>query len=182
MGRGALAGPVVAVAVILPRSCRIPGADDSKLLSPATRIKLEKTIRRRALALGIGAASHRYIDRHNIRQATFHAMRLAIGRLSAAFELVLADGEPIPDLACECRGIVGGDHKSLSIACASIVAKVFRDRLMQRLGARFAGYGFERHAGYGTPAHIMAIGELGPSPVHRRSFAPVRRTAPGPTA
>lgn len=177
-----MAGPVVAAAVILPPNCRIPGADDSKLLSPGTRIRLEKTIRRRALALGIGAASHRYIDRQNIRQATFHAMRLAIGRLPSTFELVLADGEPIPGLECECRGIVGGDGKSLSIACASIVAKVFRDRLMQRLGARFAGYGFERHVGYGTEAHMAAIGELGPSPVHRRSFAPVRQTTLGLTA
>jgi ribonuclease HII len=164
----------VAAAVVLPRFCVIRGADDSKKLKPTTRVRLDAVIRLRAAAVGVGAASARFIDRHNIRRATFHAMRLAVARLCTRFDLVLCDGEPIPGLGTECRGVIRGDCRSLSIACASIVAKVFRDRLMQRLDPRFPGYGLARNAGYGTSSHIEAVSTLGPSPVHRRTFAPMR--------
>jgi ribonuclease HII len=161
---------------MLPARAVIRGADDSKLLTPGRRTKLDSAIRRRALAVAIGSASPRFIDRHNIRQATFAAMRLAVGRLRPAPELVLSDGEMLPGLAVECRGVIGGDSRSLTIACASIIAKVYRDRLMQRLATRFPGYGLEKNFGYGTPLHLKAVADIGPSPIHRRSFAPVRQT------
>ncbi len=175
VGRGALAGPVVAAAVILPPGAVIPGADDSKVLSPRKRLCLDRLIRHRCLACAVGAAGHRYIDRYNIAAATFYAMRLAVRRLCVRPVFALADGWQVPELEVPCTGIVRGDQRSLSIACASIVAKVFRDRLMVRLAGRYPGYGFERHAGYGTARHLAALRQLGPSPIHRRTFAPVRR-------
>jgi ribonuclease HII len=177
VGRGALAGPVVACAVVLPPGTEIDGADDSKLLSPARRARLDPEIRDRCLSFSLATANHAYIDRYNIRVATFHAMRLAVNRLDVRPGLVIADGWPIPDLDLPCRGLVGGDRRSLSIACASIVAKVWRDQLMERFSHRYPGYAFEKHKGYGTPQHLRALRELGPSPIHRRSFAPVGAAA-----
>jgi len=170
-----LAGPVVAAAVILAPHTRIVGVRDSKKLSPAQRVRLAKKIRRRALCWAIGAAGHRFIDRHNIHQATFQAMRRAIARLSVRPSLVVADGWKIPELDLPCQGILQGDNRSLSIACASIVAKVYRDQLMARFDSRFPGYQFAQHKGYATPGHLRALQNLGASPIHRGSFEPVRR-------
>ncbi len=180
VGRGALAGPVVAAAVILPPYSEIEGADDSKKLTPLRRLRLEPEIKNRSLAWTVAWASHRFIEQHNIANATFHAMRLAIRRLRIRPGLVMADGWAIPGLGLPCEGIIHGDSLSLSIACASIVAKVWRDRLMTRLSQRYPGYGLARHKGYGTPAHIQALRELGPSPIHRRTFAPVRNLTATP--
>jgi ribonuclease HII len=159
--------------VVLPRDCRIPGVEDSKQLSARERERLDTVIRRRAVAFAVGAANHRAVDRLDIRQATFLAMRRAVVRLRVTPELVIADGWPVPGLDLPCQGIVGGDRKSLSIACASIIAKVFRDSIMRRFDRHFAGYGFARNKGYGTPQHLQALAELGPSPVHRLTFRPV---------
>jgi len=175
VGRGALAGPVVAAAVVLAPGTVIRGADDSKALSGPKRLRLDWLIRQRCLACAVGAASHHFIDRHNIASATFHAMRLAVNRLRIRPAFALADGWPVSGLDIPCSGVVRGDRRSLSIACASIIAKVFRDRLMVRLADRYPDYGFDRHVGYGTARHLSALKQLGPSPVHRRSFAPVRR-------
>ena len=177
VGRGALAGPVVAAAVILPPHAEIDGADDSKKLTPLRRERLEPEIKRRSLAWAVAWAGHRFIEEHNIANATFHAMRLAVRRLQVRPELVLADGWAIPDIDLPCRGIIHGDRSSLSIACASIIAKVWRDRLMTRLSRRYPGYGLERHKGYGTAAHVQALKELGVSTIHRRTFSPVRELA-----
>jgi ribonuclease HII len=176
-----LAGPVVAAAVILPPHTEIEGADDSKKLTANRRLKLEAEIKQRALAWAVSGANHRYIELHNIANAAFHVMRTAVAQLSVRPALVLADGFTIPDVGIPCRGIIGGDSKSLSIACASIIAKVFRDRLMQKMAGCYPGYGFERHVGYGTAEHLRALRELGPSPIHRRTYAPVRElTAAAP--
>ncbi|MBN2465957.1 ribonuclease HII [candidate division WOR-3 bacterium] len=177
VGRGALAGPVVAAAVILPPHSEIDGADDSKKLTPNLRRKLEVEIKQRVLAWSISSADHRYVERHNVANAAFHAMRKAVKRLDIRPALVLADGFAIPDMKIPCQGIIGGDARSLSIACASIIAKVFRDRLMTSMARRYPGYGFERHVGYGTAEHLRALRELGPSPIHRRTYAPVRAVA-----
>ena len=180
VGRGALAGPVVAAAVILPPHTEVEGADDSKRLTPLRRERLEPEIKRRSLAWALAVASQRFIEEHNIARATFHAMRLAVRKLPVRPELVLADGWAIPDMGIPCRGIIGGDSQSLSIACASIIAKVWRDRLMTRLSGRYPGYGLDRHKGYGTAEHLRALAELGACPIHRRTFSPVRELATQP--
>lgn len=179
VGRGALAGPVVAGAVVLPRNHDLAGVDDSKKLTASVRERLADAIRRRAVAVSLGAANHRAIDRFDIRQATFLAMRRAVAGLGIVPDLVIADGWPVPGLDLPCKGIVHGDSLSLTIACASIVAKVFRDELMRRFERAFPGYGFARNKGYGTAEHLGAIKRLGPSPIHRLTFRPV---APEPTA
>lgn len=178
VGRGALAGPVVAAAVMLPRHCDVPGADDSKRLTPNSRLRLDSLIRRYAVAVGLGASGPRTIDRINIRRATMRAMRIAFARLNCTVQMALVDGDAVPNLDCQCLPLVGGDRRSLSIACASIVAKVFRDRLMARVASRHPDYGFEANAGYGTPRHLAALRDIGPSPLHRRSFAPLRDGRP----
>lgn len=176
VGRGPLAGPVVAAAVVLPLECRIRGAYDSKCLSPDERDRLAVKISRAAVAVGIGAASPREIDRVNIRRATALAMQRAIRRLSVAPEHLLVDGLPVPELGLEWQtAVVEGDQRVHSIACASIVAKVCRDRLMQRLSVHYPGYGWDHNKGYGTPAHLDALRRLGPTPHHRRSFQPVEQ-------
>jgi ribonuclease HII len=180
VGRGALAGPVVAAAVILPPNVRFRWADDSKKVTQLRREKLDPDIKRRSLAWAISSADHHYIEGHNVANACFHAMRMAIRQLSVRPTLVLADGFKIPRIGLPCRGIIAGDSKSLSIACASIIAKVFRDRLMTRLARRYPGYGFERHVGYGTAEHLRALKELGPSAIHRRTYAPVRELISAP--
>lgn len=179
-GRGPLAGPVVAAAVVLPpRPEPLYGARDSKLLTPARRESLFAEIRRHALAVGVGWAHPGEIDRDNILRASLAAMRRAVDRLGD-WEglLVVVDGDKsIPALVPRQRAVVDGDARSLSTACASIVAKVVRDRWMDDLDRRHPGYGFSTNRGYGTAEHLAALGRLGPSPIHRRSFAPVAACA-----
>jgi len=176
-GRGPLAGPVVAAAVCFPGLALPPAArsliDDSKKLSPARRNAAVAAILE-AGTVGTGAASVAEIDRINILQATLLAMQRAVAALAEAPAAVLVDGNRAPDLPCPARPVVGGDRLSLSIAAASIVAKVTRDRIMARLAAKHPGYGWERNAGYGVAVHRAALAALGPTPHHRRTFAPVR--------
>jgi ribonuclease HII len=175
VGRGPLAGPVVAAAVILPQGCWIPGVTDSKKLSGAQRRELIERISGSCVAFGIGAASAREIDRVNIRGATALAMRRAIQRLPVPADHLLVDGLPVPELGRDSHtAIVQGDACVHCIAAASILAKVTRDRLMERLARRYPGYGWERNMGYGTSEHLDALARLGPTPHHRISFAPVR--------
>ena len=173
-GRGPLAGPVLAAAVILPEGVAIEGVDDSKRLSPALREELAAEICARAICYGIGAASSREIDRLNILRATHLAMQRAVQRLSVTPQHLFVDGLPVPALGEGHTAIVEGDRRVHSIACASILAKVTRDRLMRRLAARYPGYGWEQNAGYGTAEHRAAIQRLGLTPHHRRSFAPAQ--------
>lgn len=172
-GRGPLAGPVVAAAVILDRK-RIPkGLDDSKALSAAARERAFAAITESALAIGVGEASVDEIDLLNIRQATHLAMARAVAALTPAPVCALIDGNDAPALLCPCETLVGGDGRALSIAAASIIAKVTRDRLMARLHEDFPLYGWRDNKGYGTQAHLAALFAHGASPHHRRSFAPV---------
>ncbi|MFO1541056.1 MAG: ribonuclease HII [Chloroflexota bacterium] len=177
VGLGALAGPVIAAAVlVLPGARRVPGVRDSKALTPGRRAELAAEIVARAAAVGVGAASVTEIERWNVRRASHLAMLRALRRLPA-YDHVLVDGRAIAGfaaLAGPTTAIVRGDATVYSIACASIVAKVVRDRLMDRLAARYPVYGWERNAGYGTPDHLAALGLHGASVVHRRGFAPVR--------
>lgn len=176
VGRGPLAGPVVACAVVMPPDRRaIAGVDDSKALTPRERERLAAQIRRAALALALGAASAREIDRYNILNATVLAMRRALARLSVKPDHVLVDGRPLRTLGVEHVSVVGGDARCFSIACASLVAKVTRDRLMIALARRHPAYGWEHNVGYGTPAHLETLHTLGFSPHHRRSFAGARQ-------
>lgn len=177
VGRGALAGPVAAAAVMLAPGARLPGVKDSKQLTPSQRRALEPLIRRQAMAVCVAGVSHRTIDRINILRATLTAMCRAVAGLVSRPDLVIVDGRALPDVQIPCTAIVGGDRCSLSIACASIIAKLWRDRLMARFDLIYPGYGFARNKGYGTPAHLMALRRLGPSPIHRRSFVPVCRAA-----
>lgn len=174
VGRGPLAGPVVAAAVILDPE-RVPaGLDDSKKLPAAIREELFGEIMDKALAVSVASASATEIDRINIRQATLLAMRRAVSALPLAPLHVLVDGNDPPVLSCGCEAIIQGDGQVASIAAASIVAKVTRDRMMARLCRRFPAYGFSAHVGYATPQHRRAIAEHGPCPEHRYSFAPVK--------
>lgn len=171
VGRGPLAGPVVACAILLPHTCRdIDGVGDSKALRADDRLRLAAEIRRVALAIGIGAASVGEIDRVNIYQATAIAMRRAIARIPAPHDLLLIDGSPFRALGLAHHAVVKGDACCLSIACASIIAKVTRDRLMDELDKVHPGYGFAQHKGYGTEEHRDAILKLGRSIAHRDSF------------
>ncbi|KGI78365.1 ribonuclease HII [Oleiagrimonas soli] len=175
-GRGPLAGPVVVAAVILDPARAIRGLDDSKQLSEARRETLYARIVERALAWRIVFVECAQIDRINIYQATLHGMREAARGLDPAAEYLLVDGNKLPDnLPCEAQAVIGGDALEPSIGAASILAKVARDRHMQALDARYPGYGFARHKGYGVPEHLQALQRLGPCPEHRRSFAPVRK-------
>jgi ribonuclease HII len=173
-GRGPLAGPVSAAAVILDPDRPIPGLDDSKKLTPARRDALDLEIRERSLAWSIAWASAEEIDRINILQASMLAMQRAVAALSIRPRRVLVDGNRCPDVGCEARAVIGGDGLVPSIGAASILAKVARDRLMGDLDRVFPGYGFAVHKGYPTRAHIEALRRLGPCPEHRRSFGPVR--------
>ena len=170
VGRGPLAGPVMTAAVILPRDCRILYINDSKKLSEKRREELYGEIMEKAVAVGIGYASHERIDEINILQATYEAMRMAVSKLSVTPDLLLVDAVHIPDVGCRQVSIVKGDARSQSIAAASIVAKVTRDHLMTAFDACFPEYGFAANKGYGTAAHIRALKEAGPSPIHRRTF------------
>ena len=176
VGRGPLAGPVVACAVIMPPDTRaINGVDDSKALGAAERMRLAVKIRERAMCFGLGAASVREIDRVNIYHATVLAMRRALARLRLHPDHVLVDGREIRTLATPHTAIVGGDRRCYSIACASILAKVTRDRLMAALAHRYPNYRWDTNVGYGTPEHWARVHEHGLSPHHRRSFVKARQ-------
>jgi ribonuclease HII len=173
VGMGPLAGPVVAVAVILPESVDLPGLNDSKKLARGARETLAPRIREQALACAAGKVQPREIDRLNIFRAGLEAMRRAVAGLSLAPDHILVDARTIPGVATPQTAIIGGDASDGTIAAASIVAKVHRDAIMRHLDGRYPGYGFGRHMGYGTEQHLEALRRLGPSPVHRCSFAPV---------
>jgi ribonuclease HII len=175
VGRGPLAGPVVAAAVILDPARPIAGLKDSKQLSERKREALAAQIRSDALAWALGRAEVEEIDAINILQASLLAMQRAVAALSLAPELVLVDGNHCPRLACPAQSIVKGDSLVPAISAASILAKVSRDREMLDLDARYPGYGLAQHKGYPSKAHLAALQALGASPVHRRSYAPVRR-------
>ncbi len=169
-GRGPLAGPVVAGAVILPTDCEILYLNDSKKLSASKRDLLYDEIMEKALAVGVGMASPARIDEINILQATYEAMREAISKLQVKPDILLNDAVTIPDVDIRQIPIIKGDAKSVSIAAASIIAKVTRDRLMVQYDEILPGYGFAKHKGYGSWEHIAAIRQMGASPVHRQSF------------
>lgn len=170
VGRGPLAGPVVAGAVILPKDCDILYLNDSKQLTEKKREELYDVIMEKAVAAGLGFVSPERIDEINILQATYEAMREAIGRLSVKPDLLLNDAVTIPQVEIRQVPIIKGDAKSVSIAAASIIAKVTRDRLMVEYDSIFPEYGFASNKGYGAAAHIEALKKYGPCPIHRRSF------------
>jgi ribonuclease HII len=173
-GRGPLAGPVVAAAVVFPAFCKaIRGLRDSKLLAPAVRERLAIVVRGRAIAVAVGAASVREIDRLNIRRASILAMKRALDRLPLRPTHILVDGLPCPELGSPHEAIIDGDALCHSIAAASVIAKTVRDLLMERLAARHPGYGWDSNRGYGTPDHLAALAALGFTRHHRTSFAPV---------
>jgi ribonuclease HII len=174
VGMGPLAGPVVAAAVVLPSDVCVDGVCDSKTIPRAKRETLEAQIRGVALAVALGVVEVEEIDEINIYQAGLLAMRRAVGSLPVAPQHLLVDSRRIPECEIQQTCVDDGDETVYSIAAASIVAKVFRDRLMCELDGRYPGYGFAAHAGYATAAHLTALRSLGPCPVHRRSFAPVR--------
>ncbi len=190
-GRGPLAGPVVAAAVVLGRGRIPPGVRDSKALGEAARERLAREIRASALGCGIGVASVAEIDRLNILQASLLAMARAVrglvGETGLSPRLVLVDGDRTPPLEWPARAVVKGDRRARLIGAASILAKVARDQLMRELDARYPEYGFARHKGYGSREHLAALARLGPCTAHRRSYAPVQALlesspwpAPGP--
>ena len=170
VGRGPLAGPVVAGAVILPKNCEILYLNDSKQLSAEKREQLYDVILEHAVAVGIGIVSPQRIDEINILQATYEAMRQAIEKLNPQPAALLNDAVRIPQVAIQQVPIIKGDAKSVSIAAASIVAKVTRDRMMEQYEEVFPGYGFARNKGYGSKEHIEALQTMGPTAIHRRSF------------
>jgi len=169
-GRGPLAGPVCAAAVILPPNAQIPGLNDSKKLSDKKRRDLYPIIKEQAIAYGIAFADHSEIDEINILQATYLAMERAINQLSVKPELALVDGNRAKDFGIPVQTVVHGDSLSASIAAASVLAKVTRDDYMLQMAEEYPGYGFEIHKGYGTKAHYAALTELGACPIHRMSF------------
>ena len=174
VGRGPLAGPVVAAAVILDDRRTIRGLNDSKLLGAEERERLDVEIRRKAVCWSIGAASVDEIDSINILRAALLAMRRAVEGLAQQPQIVLVDGNQRPELTMAVRTVVGGDAKVRAISAASIIAKVYRDRLCMQLHDEHPQYGFDSHKGYSTPDHLSALREYGACPHHRRSFAPVR--------
>lgn len=173
-GRGPLAGPVIAAAVILDPGRPIQGLADSKSLSAAVRERLAGNIERQSVGWAIGRAEVEEIDRLNILQASLLAMQRAVEALRPCPVRVWVDGVHCPGLSCPVQAVIKGDQKLAAISAASIIAKVWRDREMRRLDAEYPGYGFARHKGYPTAAHVAALARLGVSPVHRRSFRPVQ--------
>ena len=169
-GRGPLAGPVCAAAVILPKHLQIPGLNDSKKLTDKKRRELFPVIQQQAIAYGIGLASEAEIDEINILQATFLAMRRALEQLTVLPEIALIDGNRETDFGLPVKTVVKGDSLSANIAAASVLAKVTRDNIMVELAQQYPEYGFEIHKGYGTKAHYEALRTYGPCPIHRRSF------------
>ena len=169
-GRGPLAGPVCAAAVILPKGLVIPGLNDSKKLSDKRRRELFPIIQQEAVSFGIAFASQEEIDEINILQATFLAMRRAIDQLNPKPDFALIDGNRETDFGVPCKTVIKGDSLSANIAAASVLAKVTRDNWMIEAAEKYPGYGFEIHKGYGTKAHYAALRELGPCPIHRKTF------------
>lgn len=170
VGRGPLAGPVVAAAVILPKECKIEGVNDSKKLSAKKREELYDIILEKAVSYGIGVVSNERIDEINILQATYEAMREALSQLKPKADYILADAVTIPMVSTPQRGIIKGDAKSMSIGAASIVAKVYRDRMMEAYEEVYPGYGFASNKGYGAAEHLEGIKKQGITPIHRRTF------------
>ncbi len=170
VGRGPLAGPVMAASVILPKGLKIPYVNDSKKLTAAQREELYEEITDKAVAYSVGVADNYRIDEINILQATYEAMREAVGNMSVTPDLLLNDAVKIPGLPQRQVAIIKGDAKSLSIASASIVAKVTRDRFMASIASKYPEYGFEKNKGYGSAEHIEALKKYGPTDIHRRSF------------
>ena len=177
VGVGPLAGPVLAAAVILPVNARILGVDDSKKLSHSKRESLAIQIREQAIAFAFGHCEPEEIDHHNIYQASRLAMFKAVSNLRKKPQHLLVDARTVPKTTIGQTNLINGDARSHSIAAASILAKVQRDMLMEKYAIRYPGYGFEKHRGYGTVAHIDALESLGPTPIHRKSFAPVAHAA-----
>ena len=169
-GRGPLAGPVVAAAVVLPKKCDLLYVNDSKQLSEKKREELYYEIQKKAISVGVGIVSSERIDEINILQATYEAMRTAVSKLSVTPDLLLNDAVTIPKLTIRQIPIIKGDAKSISIAAASIIAKVTRDHMMEEYDQLFPEYGFASNKGYGSAAHIQILKEYGPCPIHRRSF------------
>lgn len=174
-GMSPLAGPVAAAAVILPAGCRIPGVDDSKKLSPEIRERLAAKIREEAIAYAVAFVEPEEIDRINIYRAGLLAMQRAVEALRPGPDALLVDARRLPEVPIRQISLVHGDARSLSIAAASILAKTARDARMEELDRVYPGYGFSRHKGYGVKEHLVALDRLGPCPIHRRSFAPVRK-------
>lgn len=174
VGRGCIAGPVVAAAVILRPGVAIPGLADSKLLSPAQRERLVPVILAACEGWGIGAVAPAGIDRWNIRRASFRAMRRAVERLPVRPDHLIVDGFRIPGIKIPQTALIKGDRRCRTVAAASVLAKVARDRRMDRYHLLFPEHGFDSHRGYPTPEHLRALDRFGPTPIHRRTFAPVR--------
>jgi ribonuclease HII len=177
VGRGPLFGPVVAAAVILSRGCCLHGLTDSKKLTEKKRGQFDREIRQSAVAWAIASVDVETIDRINIRRASLLAMRMAVQQLSLTPDFLLIDGRDTIDWPCPQQAVVQGDATSLSIAAASVLAKVYRDSLLLELDRQFPGYGLASHKGYGSPQHLAALARLGPTPMHRRSFHPVAQSA-----
>jgi ribonuclease HII len=173
VGRGPMFGPVVAAAVILPEGCRLRGLTDSKKLTEKKRSELDVAIRARAVAWAIAAVDVETIDRINIRRASLLAMRLAVTQLSIAPDYLLIDGVDRIDWPCPQRPVIRGDGSSFSIAAASVLAKVYRDRLLMDLDQQYPGYGLASHKGYCSRQHLAALARLGPTPLHRKNWSPV---------
>jgi ribonuclease HII len=177
VGRGPLFGPVVAAAVILPRGCALQGLTDSKKLSEKKRAEFDMAIRSAAVSWAIASVDAETIDRINIRQASLLAMRRAIEQLALSPDFLLIDGRDTIDWECPQQAVIHGDATSFSIAAASVLAKVHRDRLLVELDREFPGYGLAQHKGYPCPAHLAALARLGPTPLHRKSYRPVAQAA-----
>ena len=173
VGRGPLAGPVVAAAVILPKACKIPGLNDSKKIPKSKHKEIYETVLQNAIAIGIGIKDNHVIDQVNIYEATKLAMMEAIGRLDPQPQHLLIDAMKL-DLPISQTSIIKGDANSLSIAAASIVAKVTRDQMMEEFDRKYPGYDFAQNAGYGTANHLAGLDQLGVTPIHRRSFEPIK--------
>jgi ribonuclease HII len=176
VGRGQMFGPVVAAAVILPLGCRLTGLNDSKQLCESKRNELDLVVREKALAFAIAAVDVETIDRINIRRASLLAMRLAVEQLTVPPDYLLIDGCDTIDWACPQQSVIHGDGTSYSIAAASVLAKVFRDRLLVELDALYPGYGLAKHKGYCSREHMSALNLLGPTPLHRKNWSPVAQT------
>lgn len=173
VGRGPMFGPVVAAAVILPKGCRLQGLNDSKKLAEKKREELDVEIRMKAIAWAIAAVDVETIDRINIRKASLLAMRMAVEQLTHVPDYLLIDGVDMIDWPCTQQSVIQGDGTSFSIAAASVLAKVYRDRLLVELDAVYPGYGLARHKGYCSVEHMEALARLGPTPLHRKSYQPV---------
>ena len=175
VGRGPLAGPVVTAAVILPEEFDLPFLTDSKKLTEKRRLVLDQAIKEQAISWSLAQASIEEIDELNILHATMLAMQRAVAGLDVKPEQVLVDGNRVPDFGIQAQAIIGGDGLEPSISAASIIAKVSRDNLMKGFGSQYPGYGFEKNSGYPTKQHREALINIGVTPIHRRSFAPVRK-------